>query len=137
VTNQGEERCGGLLRGKETLLLVDDEEVNLELMREILELLGYTILSAGNGQEALRIYRIQGGTIDLVILDMIMPDMNGGEVFSLLQEMNPSVRVILSTGYSLKGQVEDMMKQGCRALIQKPFHLDELSQAVRQVLDAP
>ncbi len=137
MTNQGEERCGGLLRGKETLLLVDDEEVNLELMREILELLGYTILSAGNGQEALRIYRIQGGTIDLVILDMIMPDMNGGEVFSLLQEMNPSVRVILSTGYSLKGQVEDMMKQGCRALIQKPFHLDELSQAVRQVLDAP
>ncbi len=137
MTNQGEERCGGLLRGKETLLLVDDEEVNLELMREILELLGYKILSAGNGQEALRIYRAQGGTIDLVILDMIMPDLNGGEVFCLLQEINPSVRVILSTGYSLKGQVEDMMNRGCRAFIQKPFHLDELSQAVRQVLDTP
>lgn len=136
MTNQGEERCGGLSRGKETLLLVDDEEVNLELMREILELLGYKILLAGNGQEALQIYRTQGGTIDLVILDMIMPDLNGGEVFCLLQEMNPSVRVILSTGYSLKGQVEDMMNRGCRALIQKPFHLDELSQTVRQVLDA-
>jgi len=124
-----------LLEGEETILLVDDEEVNIEVTKEILEMLGYQVLAAGSGMEALKIYREHGETIDLVILDMIMPDMSGGVVFDKLREMNSKVRVILSTGYSLKGQASDIMSRGCRAFIQKPFRIEELSQKVRQVLD--
>jgi len=124
-----------LLKGEESILLVDDEDINIEVMKEILEMLGYQVFAAGNGMEALRIYREQGETIDLVILDMIMPDISGGDVFDMLREMNSKVRVILSTGYSLKGQASDIMGRGCRAFIQKPFRIEELSQKVRQVLD--
>lgn len=124
-----------LLKGKETILIVDDEDVNIEVMTEILEMLGYKVLTAGNGMEAVRIYQEKGKAIDMVILDMIMPDINGGDVFDRLREMNPQVRVLLSTGYSLKGQAADVMKRGCRAFIQKPFHVEELSRKVRQVLD--
>lgn len=125
----------GLLKGKETILLVDDEDVNIEVMTELLEMLGYKVLTAESGTEAVRIYREKGKAIDMVILDMIMPDINGGDVFDMLKEMNPHVHVLLSTGYSLKGQVSDVMSRGCRAFIQKPFRVEELSRKVRQVLD--
>ncbi|OPY15398.1 MAG: Chemotaxis protein CheY [Syntrophus sp. PtaB.Bin075] len=124
-----------LLKGEETILLVDDEDVNIEVMSEILEMLGYRVFSAENGQEALRIYREKWREIDLVILDMIMPDLKGGDVFDLMREMNPRARVILSTGYGWKGQAADIMSRGCRAFIKKPFHIEELSRKVRQVLD--
>ncbi len=124
-----------LLEGHETIMLVDDEETIIDVSREILEALGYTVYSATNGKEAIELYRLKKDEIDLVILDMIIPEMGGGEIFDALKLINPDVNVILSSGYSMNGQASKIMEKGCRAFIQKPFSMGELSQKVREVLD--
>lgn len=125
-----------LLQGHETILVVDDEEVITDVSREILETLGYRVIIAKNGKEALEIYRQDPFRIDLVIMDMIMPHLSGGETFDLLRTLNPEVKVILSSGYSMKGQATKIMERGCSAFLQKPFTIRELSRKVRSVLDA-
>ena len=89
-----------LLEGNETILLVDDEETIIDVSREILEALGYTVYSAMSGKEAIELYTLKKNEIDLVILDMIIPEMGGGEIFDALKTINPDVNVILSSGYS-------------------------------------
>jgi two-component system cell cycle sensor histidine kinase/response regulator CckA len=121
--------------GHETILLVDDEEVITDVSREILETLGYTVMVAGSGREAIEIYKQHHGKIDLVIMDMIMPQMSGGETFDVLKNINPDIKVILSSGYSLKGQAAKIIERGCRAFLQKPFSIKDLSKKVRSVLD--
>ena len=120
----------------ETVLIVDDEKTVLMVSTELLDALGYGVLAAGNGKEALDLYRQQKDRIDVVILDMIMPDMGGGEVLEAMKTINPDVKVILSSGYTLDGQASGIMKQGCKAFIQKPFSMDDLSKKIREVLDA-
>jgi len=122
-----------ILRGKETILLVDDEQSITEVTKEILQALGYRVLTAGNGREAIAVYKDTGG-VDLVILDMIMPEMGGGETFDRLKEINPNVRVILSSGYSMDGDAAGIMSRGCLGFIQKPATVAELSKTVRNVL---
>jgi PAS domain S-box-containing protein len=124
-----------LLRGNETMLLVDDEEMILAVTREILESLGYTILAAGSGREAIDTYSKNKEKIDLVILDMIMPEMGGGETFDRLKEINPDIKVILSSGYALNGQANKIMERGCRAFIQKPFTKLALNKTIKQALE--
>ena len=124
-----------LLIGHETILLVDDEDVIIAVTRDILESLGYSVRSAKSGHEAIEIYKADRDMIDLVILDMVMPEMGGGETFDRLKEINPDVKVILSSGYSLNGQAIRIMERGCHTFIQKPFTLLSLSQMVRDVLD--
>lgn len=124
-----------IVQGKETILLVDDEETVLEVTKEILEFLGYKLLSASNGHEAIDRYRTEGHKIDLIILDMIMPGMGGGEAFEILKNINPDVRIILSSGYSVDGQAKEIMEKGVKAFLQKPFQMHELSQKVREALD--
>ncbi|MFA7464367.1 MAG: response regulator [Syntrophales bacterium] len=124
-----------LFQGHETILVVDDEEVITDVSREILETLGYHVMIARNGKEALEIYRQDPAKIDLVIMDMIMPHLSGGETFDLLRTVNPAIKVILSSGYSMKGQAAKIMERGCRAFLQKPFTIRELSKKVRSVLD--
>lgn len=121
--------------GNETILLVDDEQAILKVSADILKTLGYTVIPAGSAREAVEIYGKQKDVIDLVILDMIMPDMSGGETFAFLKMINPRVKAILSSGYSLNEQAEKIMKQGCRAFIEKPFTIQGLSLKVREVLD--
>lgn len=123
-----------LEQGSETILLVDDEEGIISVSKALLVHLGYHVLAANSGQEALEIYRKEGEAIDLVILDMIMPGMSGGETFNLLKEMNPEIRVILSSGYSLDGMASQIMEHGCRSFLQKPFTLSSLSQKIREAL---
>ena len=125
-----------ILPGKETILLVDDEEVVANVVREMLESLGYTVIAALNGKDALELYRQNKDRIDLVILDMIMPQMSGYEVFEALKALNPKVKVILATGYSMKEQAAKIMESGCRAFMQKPFSIQDLSNKIRTVLDA-
>ncbi|MDD2670853.1 MAG: PAS domain S-box protein [Syntrophales bacterium] len=125
-----------ILKGNETILLIDDEETVVEVSREILETLGYRVLSASSGAEAVEIYRAKKDKIDLVILDMIIPEMGGERIFEELKNINPGVRVILSSGYSLNGQAVRIMEQGCDDFIQKPFSMRELSKKVRDVLDS-
>jgi CheY-like chemotaxis protein len=124
-----------VLKGRETILLVDDEDTIIEVSSEILEALGYNVILAKNGEEAIEIYRKRKDDIDLVILDMIMPGMGGAETFEVLKEINPRIKVILSSGYSLNGRPAKMLDRGCSAFIQKPYNMADLSQKIRAVLD--
>ncbi len=124
-----------LLPGDETILLVDDETTIIDVCEEMLSTLGYNILTANNGRDALKIYEGNKGKIDLVILDMIMPGFSGSETFEQLRLIDPEVRVMLSTGYIISDQVKNLMAKGCRGFIQKPFHMEELSEKIREVLE--
>jgi len=124
-----------LKKGGETILLIDDEEVVLIVTRRILRMLGYTVITASSGPEAVEIYRSRRDEISLVILDMIMPGMGGREVFERLKRINARVRVILSSGYSVEGQAQEIIDRGALAFIQKPFSANNLSEKIREVLE--
>jgi len=122
------------LDGNETLLLVDDEEMILSVGSQMLERLGYTMLTARTGQEAIDIYSRSRDAIALVILDLIMPGMSGRELFDHLKAIDPDVKTLLSSGYSIDGQAAEILKSGCNGFIQKPFTLDAISQKIREII---
>jgi two-component system cell cycle sensor histidine kinase/response regulator CckA len=107
----------------------------MEVTVKILDFLGYRIFTAKGGAEALETYLNNRGEIELVMLDMIMPDMSGEKTFRKLKEIHPDVKVILASGYSLNEQATRIMENGCRAFLQKPYNTGELSRTVRDVLD--
>jgi CheY-like chemotaxis protein len=107
----------------------------INVSREILETLGYNVIVANNGEAAIETYREKKDEIDLVILDMIMPGIGGGEVFDILKTSNPRIKVILSSGYSVDGRPAKMLERGCSGFIQKPYTMSDLSHAIRTVLD--
>jgi two-component system cell cycle sensor histidine kinase/response regulator CckA len=123
-------------KGHETVLLVDDEDITMEVGLEILEELGYKVFAARNGSEALNVYSTHQNQIDLVILDMIMPDMGGGRTYDELKKINPAVKVLLSSGYSIGGEASQILDRGCNGFIQKPFNMKQLSEKMRTILDA-
>ena len=125
-----------VLRGTETLLVVDDEPTILDVTGDLLQTLGYRVFRAAGGREALEIYQAHRDEIDLVILDMIMPGRSGGETFEDLKRINPRVKAILSSGYSLNGEAKTILNRGVKAFIQKPFMMDQVSMTIREVLDA-
>ena len=118
------------------ILLVDDEEMILSVADEMIQVLGYNVITARDGQEALDTYRDKKDQIDMVILDLIMPGMGGGETFDQLKSLNPDVKVLLSSGYSINGQASTILKRGCRGFIQKPFSLQALSQKISTTIAA-
>jgi PAS domain S-box-containing protein len=122
-------------KGTGTVLLVDDEEPVMDVGIELLKALGYSALEARGGREAIELYRDNKDRIDLVLLDMVMPDMGGGKVYDKMKETNPNVKVILLSGYSIESQAKEILARGCNAFIQKPFNLQALSQKIREVLD--
>jgi two-component system cell cycle sensor histidine kinase/response regulator CckA len=124
-----------LIKGKGTILLVDDEEMILNVGRAMLERLGYRVLTAQGGVDAVEVVSGRGGEIDLVILDLIMPVLDGGLTFDRIMAIQPGMSVLLSSGYSLEGQAQDIIDKGCNGFIQKPFSMAALSQAIDQVLD--
>jgi two-component system cell cycle sensor histidine kinase/response regulator CckA len=124
-----------IVKGTGTILLVDDEERVLDVGVKVLERLGYTVLEARGGREAVEIYKENKDKIDLVILDMIMPRMGGGEAYDRMKEFNPNLKVLLSSGYSIDSQAKEILKRGCDGFIQKAFGMQELSQRIRDVLD--
>jgi signal transduction histidine kinase/CheY-like chemotaxis protein len=124
-----------VIKGSGTILLVDDEERVLEVGVRVLRKLGYAVLEAKGGGEAVEVYKENWDKIDLVILDMIMPGIGGGEAYDKMKEINPNVKVLLSSGYSIDGQAKDILARGCDAFIQKPFSMRDLSQAIRNVLE--
>ena len=123
------------VKGSETILLVDDEDLILEVGRELLKELGYRVVVAGSGQKALDLVADLGEELHLVILDLIMPGLDGGQTFDRIRELKPGIPVILSSGYSLNGQATDIMDRGCDGFIQKPYSLARLSRKIRQVLE--
>ena len=122
-------------KGQETVLFIDDEDMVLDVGSEMIKGLGYEVMTATGGKQGLEIYEQNRDKIDLVILDMIMPDFSGKDTFDAMQRINPSVRVLLSSGYSLDGQANEIMQNGCKAFIQKPFTMSELSNKIRGILD--
>jgi len=123
-----------LIRGSEKVLLVDDEEMVLEVGHRILAAMGYSVCMAKTGKEAIRLYRDQCDSIDLVLLDMVMPDMCGAETYDRLKAINPEVKVLLSSGFSIDGQAAEILKRGCNGFIQKPFNIAQISQKLRDIL---
>lgn len=126
---------GEIRKGSETILFIDDEEMIIEIAEELLAQLGYTVLTARSGKEAIEIYGQQRKQIDIVVLDMVMPDMSGAMTFDRLKEMSPEVKVLLSSGYSIDGQATEILNRGCNGFIQKPFNLQTLSRKLRKILD--
>ncbi len=122
------------LKGSETILLIDDEDIIIDIGGQILERLGYRALIARSGKEAIEIYRTNKNKINIVILDMIMPDMGGGETYDRLKKINPEIKVLLSSGYSINGQAAEIMNRGCNGFIQKPFNVEQLSRKIRDIL---
>jgi CheY-like chemotaxis protein len=124
-------------RGRETVLLVDDEDMVLEIGRALLETMGYHVVTAKDGDEAIALYENQGAGIDLVLLDMVMPGLGGGEVYDRLKTMNPDLKCLLLSGYSIDGEASEILQRGCDGFIQKPFKLRDLSRSIREILHHP
>jgi len=125
--NDMEKGCG-------TILLVDDEDVILQVGREMLELMGYDVLLASSGKEALRIFEVEKDNIDLVVLDMIMPDISGGEVYEQMIRTKPDLKVLFSSGYAIEGESKNIMGNNRNDFIQKPFTIKEFSNRIKRLL---
>ena len=126
--------AGQVPKGSGTVLVVDDEEILRKLATEILEMCGYTVLSATNGEEAVKLFRAFSGQIDLVLLDMMMPVMSGREAFLKLREINPRARVLLSSGFRSDARVQELLEGGVNGFIDKPYTMRSLAQAVGTIL---
>ena len=124
-----------IIKGPGTVLLVDDENMIVEVGSEILKALGYHVLAAKSGNEAIDIYQKHKGDIDVVILDMIMPGMGGGETYDNLKKIDPGVKVLLSSGYSIDGEASEILERGCNGFIQKPFNIKALSQKLKEIMN--
>lgn len=125
-----------LIEGTGTVLLVDDEDVILQVGQELLETIGYRVLIARNGKEAIGVYKKCQDEIDIVILDIAMPKMGGGEAYNCMRAINQDVKVLLSSGYGIDGQATEILERGCDGFIQKPFNIRQLSQRIKKILDS-
>ena len=132
--NQKEKTPELIVKGKETILLIDDEEMVINIAEELLKFLGYHVFMAQSGEEAIEIYKKQSDDIDIVILDMVMPNMGGGKTYDRLKKIDPDIKVLLSSGYSINGEADKILKRGCNGFIQKPFNISLLSQKIRKIL---
>ena len=121
--------------GHECVLLVDDEQRILKVGRTICKALGYTVFTAASGKEALKIYAEKKNDINVVVLDMIMPGMDGLDVFVALKKLNPDIKVLLSTGYAIDENAQEMLRQGCKGYILKPYSVVDYSHKLREILE--
>lgn len=124
-----------LPRGTETILLVDDQDAIWDFMIEALQTLGYTVILAENGLDAVEIYKENPKKIDLVILDMIMPKLGGHGTFYQIKAIDPNAKILLSSGYVSEEEVDDILKQGAKGFIAKPHRLNVIAKEIRRVLD--
>jgi CheY-like chemotaxis protein len=118
----------------ESVLVVDDEMLVRELARDILKRHGFTVLMASGGEDAVERYRQNRDQIAAVVLDILMPDVDGVEAFRRIREINPEARVIISSGYDEGHAAETLLQQGASAFVQKPYRIAELLRVVREVI---
>ena len=121
--------------GSSRLLIVDDEPLIRESMKDLLSHMGYNVLTAADGEEALRIYKTEGASIDLIVLDMVMPNMGGKETFEALFKMDPEVKIILASGYSKHIAVNKMLREKSCGFVQKPFMVADLNKLIEKILN--
>jgi CheY-like chemotaxis protein len=122
--------------GTETILLVDDEKSVRMAGEQMLQTAGYTVLTATNGREALEIYLSNQERIDLVLLDLMMPEMGGKQCLEELLKINPRIKVVIASGYSANGPTKDALASGAKGFVEKPYGMRQVLEAVREVLDA-
>lgn len=122
-------------KGSETVLLVDDELEVINVGKNFLEKLGYTAIIARNGLEAVEIFKLYQNDISLVVLDLVMPVMDGKQAFSEIKEINKETKILISTGYAVDDKVDGFLNKDCHGFIQKPFSLNEFAGALRKILD--
>jgi len=123
-------------RGMETLMLVDDEPAVLRTAQKLLKREGYKTHAFTKGREAVEFFRNHHSEIAAVVLDMIMPDMDGNEVFAELKKIRPDIKVIVASGYSTDGKVRAILNEGIYGFLQKPFKITELCKTIRNALDS-
>lgn len=124
-----------IIGGTETILLVDDEEAIRDLITKLLRRFGYDVITASDGKEALDIYQDKGSSISLVLLDLNMPVMDGGQCLSEILKVNPAAKVLLASGYSTIGSTKNFTSEGAKGFVTKPFDTSHLLNKIREVLD--
>jgi two-component system cell cycle sensor histidine kinase/response regulator CckA len=123
-----------VMKGTGTILVVDDEDSFLDISKRILEDLGYSAVTCGNGREAVDYFRKHHGTIDMAIIDVMMPELSGCDCFRELKKIDPQVKAIISTGYGLNSDIEAIVAEGAAGFIRKPFESAKLSQVLSRIL---
>ncbi len=119
---------------KGTILVVDDEQLVLDIEVTLLQRIGYNTLMARNSREACQLFQDNNEQIDLVILDMIMPDENGATTYKCLKSINPDVKVLISTGYFKDSRVKEILNDSQNELIMKPFKIEEFANKIDTIL---
>ena len=117
-----------------TVLVIEDEEMVMDVSRKMLEKLECHVLQARNGSEANRVVKTYGGIIDLVIMDINLPDIKGDALYPAIIKARPNMKVIVSSGYELEGPVREILDAGAKGFIQKPYSLDALSDKLNEVM---
>jgi two-component system, cell cycle sensor histidine kinase and response regulator CckA len=123
--------------GSESILIIDDEKNIINIAKKMLKKAGYNVLTAETGLKAIKLFEKKHENIDLILLDMIMPEMDAAEIYNALKTINPSVKIVLFSGYSIDGQAGKLIEAGIQGFLQKPFTMIDLCRTVRQVLDNP
>ena len=121
-------------KGSGTILIVDDEDETTSIGKEILESLGYNVITAGNGSDGVELFKENRDTISLTIIDLIMPKMRGGDLFDRLKKIDPDSKILLTSGYKFNDEAEEILQRGCNGFIQKPFGAEKLSQKLVEII---
>lgn len=129
------EESGQVELGNELVLLVDDEDEVRNIGKEMIEVLGYTVLTAEDGKKAIQLFKENRYRIAVVLLDMVMPKMSGSEVYDFMKEIDRDVAVLLLSGYGIDGKAKEILSKGCNGFIQKPFEIKQLSTSIRKVIN--
>ncbi len=129
------ERLSDLPGGSETILIVDDHETIWDFLIEVLQALGYSVLLAENGEDAVEIYRENPGMVDLVFMDMVMPKVSGHEAFMQIRAIDPGANILLSSGFVSENEVHDLLQQGAAGFLPKPHRIPDVARAIRKAID--
>ncbi len=124
-----------LATGEGTILMIEDEDVVIKVTQAILERLGYRVMVAKTGKDAIHITETFDGRIDLALLDIKLPDMQGGKVYPLIMKARPDLKVIVFSGYAIEGPARKILDAGAQDFIQKPFSIAELAEKLKEVLE--
>lgn len=119
---------------KKTILIIDDDQMVRHIARAIIEKLGYRVIEAENGEQAIRIIKAYDQTVDLAILDIVLPDIRGDELFGMIRQLRPSVKILLSSGYSLNKAIQDILDTGADGFIQKPYSYKSMETRLKDML---
>jgi len=123
------------VKGTGTILLIEDEDVVIEVVQVMLEMLGYRVVVAKTGKEAIRLTETFDGQIDLALLDVKLPDIEGGEIYPFIMNARPKLKVVVSSGFTIEGPAQDILDAGAQGFIQKPFSFAALAETLKEVLE--